>query len=87
MIMVTGGAGFIGSNLRDAAREQDALREQGEETVPDRIIHPHAIHAFLATHPPSHTIVHLGAISETAPLEEGIRPPFLGPPRQPDRWL
>src|SRR5438270_11650429 len=77
MIMVTGGAGFIGSNLHAA------LAERGEETVivdrlgsrdkwrnlakhpPSRIIHPGALEDFLDSHPPLEVVVHLGAISQT----------------------
>jgi ADP-L-glycero-D-manno-heptose 6-epimerase len=77
MIVVTGGAGFIGSNL------QAALAASGQETVvvdrlrangkwrnlathpPARLLPPEQLDDFLATHPPVEAIVHLGAISET----------------------
>ncbi len=77
MIMVTGGAGFIGSNL------QAALARRGIETVvvdwlgtegkwrnlarhaPSRLLAPEALDDFLAAHPPLEMIFHLGAISET----------------------
>ena len=77
MIMVTGGAGFIGSNL------QAALARRGIETVvvdwlgtegkwrnlarhaPSRLLAPEALDDFLATNPPLEMIFHLGAISET----------------------
>jgi ADP-L-glycero-D-manno-heptose 6-epimerase len=77
MILVTGGAGFIGSNLHAA------LAAGGQEVViadwlgacakwrnlrrppPARIIDPETLDAFLGQAPPLTAIVHLGAISET----------------------
>ena len=77
MIMVTGGAGFIGSYL------QAALAARGLETVvvdrlgsgdkwrnlaghpPARIVPPEDLDEFLAEHPPIELIFHMGAISET----------------------
>jgi ADP-L-glycero-D-manno-heptose 6-epimerase len=77
MILITGGAGFIGSNL------QAALWHLGHETVvadtlgsegkwrnlaahpPSRIVPPGELAAFLATRPPIGMVFHLGAVSET----------------------
>lgn len=77
MIMVTGGAGFIGSNL------QAALADRGDETIvvdrlrtngkwrnlakhpPARLLPPDQLEAFLTTNPPLDMLFHLGAISET----------------------
>jgi ADP-L-glycero-D-manno-heptose 6-epimerase len=77
MILVTGGAGFIGSNL------QARLYSRGIETIvadrlgsdgrwrnlaahpPARLIAPDELPAFLAGHPKLQAIFHLGAISDT----------------------
>ncbi len=77
MIMVTGGAGFIGSNLHAALVARgletvvvDRLRGEGKwrnlaHHAPARIVHPDELEAFLATHPPIEMVFHLGAISST----------------------
>ena len=77
MILVTGGAGFIGSNL------QAALASRGHETIvvdhlgtgtkwrnlalhpPARLIAPDELGSFLNRHPPLEMVFHLGAISDT----------------------
>ena len=90
MILVTGGAGFIGSNLHAA------LAGRGPETVVvDRLrrrrangatspstrrrasSRPDALDDFLAASPPLELIFHLGAISETTATR---RRPGLGRP-------
>jgi ADP-L-glycero-D-manno-heptose 6-epimerase len=81
MILVTGGAGFIGSNLHAA------LYARGEETAvvdwlgchgqwrnlashpPHHLVAPEALDAFLATDPPITLVYHLGAISETTAID------------------
>jgi len=77
MILVTGGAGFIGSNLHAALVRRgvetavvDRLRGQGKwrnlaAHPPARIVAPEALEDFLASHPPLEMVFHLGAISAT----------------------
>lgn len=77
MILVTGGAGFIGSNLHAAlvARGHDTvvvdwLRDDGKwrnlaHHPPGRLIRPEELDDFLARDPPIDMMFHLGAISET----------------------
>ncbi|PPQ28803.1 ADP-glyceromanno-heptose 6-epimerase [Rhodopila globiformis] len=77
MILITGGAGFIGSNL------QASLARRGHETVvvdtlgcagkwrnlakhpPARVVPPDDLRAFLDSYPPMEMVFHLGAVSET----------------------
>jgi ADP-L-glycero-D-manno-heptose 6-epimerase len=77
MIVVTGGAGFIGSNLHAALAERnletvivDWLGHDGKwrnlcAHPPARIVRPEALEDFLHTNPPVKVVFHLGAISET----------------------
>jgi ADP-L-glycero-D-manno-heptose 6-epimerase len=77
MIVVTGGAGFIGSNLHAALAERgietvvvDRLRANGKwrnlaKHPPVRLVRPETLDDFLATNPPVKLIFHLGAVSET----------------------
>ena len=77
MIMVTGGAGFIGSNLHAAlvARGHetvvvDRLRDGGKwrnlaHHAPARLVSPEDLDDFLDSHPPLEMVFHLGAVSST----------------------
>ena len=77
MIVVTGGAGFIGSNLHAALAARgletivvDRLRDGSKwrnlaRHAPARIVLPEDLDAFLATNPPVQAVFHLGDISAT----------------------
>ena len=77
MILVTGGAGFIGSNLHAALAQRgletvvvDRLGDQGKwrnlaHHPPSRIVVPERLDDFLAGRPPVEIIFHMGAISST----------------------
>ena len=77
MILVTGGAGFIGSNLHAALNAagrpvviSDRLHAQNKwrnlrRHPPLALIPPEDLAAFLEDRPPLEAVVHLGAISET----------------------
>ena len=81
MIIVTGGAGFIGSNLHAAlvARGErpvvvDWLGTEGKwrnlrRHPPAHIMRPEALDAFLAEAPDVTAVFHLGAISETTAVD------------------
>ena len=77
MILVTGGAGFIGSNLHAALVRRgletvvaDSLGCKGKwqnlaRHAPDRIITPDELDGFLNRNPPLEMVFHLGAVSST----------------------
>jgi len=77
MILVTGGAGFIGSNLHAALARRgercviaDWLGSDGKwrnlaHHPPARLVRPDTIDAYLDSNPPIEIVIHLGAISET----------------------
>ena len=77
MIMVTGGAGFIGSNLHAALVKRghetvivDSLGQAGKwrnlaKHPPSRLIPPSEIDTFMDSRPPLEMVFHLGAISST----------------------
>ena len=75
MILITGGAGFIGSNLHAALYARghataivdwlgDGLKWRNLAAhPPSRLIRPDQLDAFLATEPRIDLVYHLGAIS------------------------
>ncbi len=77
MIVVTGGAGFIGSCLHAALIERgrqtvvvDRLGHDGKwrnlrHHAPSMVVAPEALDQFLASGPPIEAIVHMGAVSST----------------------
>jgi ADP-L-glycero-D-manno-heptose 6-epimerase len=77
MILVTGGAGFIGSNLAAALTQRgleivvaDWLGTEGKwrnlaKHPPSRVIPPAELDAFLESRPPLKMVFHMGAVSET----------------------
>jgi ADP-L-glycero-D-manno-heptose 6-epimerase len=77
MILITGGTGFIGSNLQAAlfARDvetlvSDTLGSDGKwrnlaAHPPARMVPPDELDDFLDGHPPLEAVFHMGAISET----------------------
>jgi ADP-L-glycero-D-manno-heptose 6-epimerase len=81
MILVTGGAGFIGSNLNAALAEAghevaivDWLGSEGKwrnlaAHPPALLLMPDALEHFLATNPPLEMVFHLGAISSTTAID------------------
>ncbi len=81
MILITGGAGFIGSNLHAALVARgaetvvvDRLRSEGKwrnlaAHPPAHIVSPDDLDAFLAGHPPIEMVFHLGAISATTAVD------------------
>ena len=81
MILITGGAGFIGSNLHaELARRghetvvADSLGSHGKwrnlaRHPPTRVVHPDELDTFLSGRPPVEMVFHLGAVSETTAVD------------------
>ena len=84
MILITGGAGFIGSNLHAALKRRgletvvvDRLGDQGKwrnlaRHPPDRLVAPAQLDVFLGSHPPIEMVFHLGAISTTTATDADL---------------
>jgi ADP-L-glycero-D-manno-heptose 6-epimerase len=84
MILLTGGAGFIGSNLHAALvtrdRETVIVDTLGNQSKwrnlaahpPSRIVAPDDLLDFLADHPPIEMVFHMGAISETTATDADL---------------
>jgi ADP-L-glycero-D-manno-heptose 6-epimerase len=84
MIMVTGGAGFIGSNLNAALARAgheviivDWLGKEGKwrnlaRHAPAMLVAPDALEDFLETAPPIEMVFHLGALSETTAIDADL---------------
>ena len=84
MILITGGAGFIGSNLHAALAQRgtpaivvdwlghDAKWRNLARHPPHRLIAPDALDAWLATDPQLDLVYHLGAISETTATDADL---------------
>lgn len=85
MILVTGGSGFIGSNLNAALAAEgkdviilDWLGQEGQKwrnlyhSPPQAVIAPEQLDEFLADPPAISQVIHLGAISETTARDANL---------------